>query len=434
MKIFKLYSIALLLTLTLFTTSNADDPSDTFNIMYVYTDAAKQRAGGTQNIISKIQAAVARINETFTNSNMDLQAKLVHIEEIYYPLDKNEWIDKETMENRFEIAVQHLIGKHDGYMDTVHSLRNTYQADIVQLIVANAAYGGLSYTMTNPDLSFESSALNVVGLKYINGSSVHELGHLLGICHTGCTGSHSYAHGYNIGDIGTVHGQNNIKYWSSPTLQYNGMILGDERHDARQAILENAPIFCNFRQQPIITPPSLIQNVPHEPLSTFDNSMSLRISGEKGYQVYIDGILKGMFNNDGYIDIVLSLSTIFNNFTITQKYKFNNVFSHPLNISITKIMDTDSDGIYDHSEIQFGLNPNSNDSDNDGYTDLEEYGDDLGPYWMGGVGGTATIPPKDTDGDGIIDALDEDSDNDGVSDKDERLASLLIPVYYIILN
>ena len=67
--------------------------------------------------------------------------------------------------------------------------------------------------------------------------------------------------------------------------------------------------------------------------------------------------------------------------------------------------DTDSDGILDVRELELSLDLNKADSDGDGYLDNEEIGD--------------INHPRDTDGDGTIDALDTDSDNDGISDADE---------------
>jgi len=71
-----------------------------------------------------------------------------------------------------------------------------------------------------------------------------------------------------------------------------------------------------------------------------------------------------------------------------------------------EVLDNDGDGIPDDRETELGLNSNSNDSDEDGILDSEEIGD--------------IDNPTDTDGDGTINALDLDSDNDGVSDKVER--------------
>ncbi len=67
--------------------------------------------------------------------------------------------------------------------------------------------------------------------------------------------------------------------------------------------------------------------------------------------------------------------------------------------------DADGDGLLNQIEAQFGLSTNLADSDGDGIPDGTEFGDgDL---------------PVDTDGDGIIDALDLDSDNDGALDLNE---------------
>ena len=65
-------------------------------------------------------------------------------------------------------------------------------------------------------------------------------------------------------------------------------------------------------------------------------------------------------------------------------------------------LDIDNDTLPDYLERKFGLDPYDRDSDNDGITDDLEF--------QGG---------KDTDNDGIIDALDTDSDNDGIPDKRE---------------
>ncbi len=89
--------------------------------------------------------------------------------------------------------------------------------------------------------------------------------------------------------------------------------------------------------------------------------------------------------------------------------------------------DTDGDGVDNHRDL---------DSDGDGFSDLVESGgtdangdgradgSDVNGDGManaqqaGGMGGHA-LPRPDTDGDGIVDSLDTDSDNDGVSDQRE---------------
>ncbi len=64
--------------------------------------------------------------------------------------------------------------------------------------------------------------------------------------------------------------------------------------------------------------------------------------------------------------------------------------------------DTDGDGISDADELLLNTEINNKDSDNDGFSDKLEIGGDI-------------KHPLDTDNDGIIDALDNDDDNDGIT-------------------
>lgn len=69
--------------------------------------------------------------------------------------------------------------------------------------------------------------------------------------------------------------------------------------------------------------------------------------------------------------------------------------------------DSDGDGLTDKEEKRLGTDPNKSDSDGDGFSDRREVG--------------SALAPNDTDSDGIIDALDDDDDNDGLSTKVEAL-------------
>lgn len=75
----------------------------------------------------------------------------------------------------------------------------------------------------------------------------------------------------------------------------------------------------------------------------------------------------------------------------------------------TDFIDADNDAISDETERSLGTDPENDDSDGDGIKDNIELGTDL-------------KSPIDTDSDGIIDALDEDDDNDTISTTDETSA------------
>ena len=68
--------------------------------------------------------------------------------------------------------------------------------------------------------------------------------------------------------------------------------------------------------------------------------------------------------------------------------------------------DTDNDGLTDAQEAKLGSDPKKVDSDDDGINDNEEIGINIDD-------------PLDTDGDGILNLLDDDDDNDGLKTKYE---------------
>ena len=48
-------------------------------------------------------------------------------------------------------------------MDTVHSLRNTYGADFVKLVVEDLSFCGIAWLMCGNNPGFECSAFSVTG-------------------------------------------------------------------------------------------------------------------------------------------------------------------------------------------------------------------------------------------------------------------------------
>ena len=74
------------------------------------------------------------------------------------------------------------------------------------------------------------------------------------------------------------------------------------------------------------------------------------------------------------------------------------------------VANTDGDGWSDGQEVQFGSNPLSTDTDGDGLLDGDATKVD---------GLMSGVLPVDSDLDGMINALDFDSDNDGIDDRQE---------------
>src|SRR5262249_3731080 len=83
-------------------------------------------------------------------------------------------------------------------------------------------------------------------------------------------------------------------------------------------------------------------------------------------------------------------------------------FTHTVRVGASNFTnDSDGDGLLDNTETTLGTNPNDADSDDDGVSDGAEVGSN-------------PASPVDTDGDGVINALESslvDSDGDGVNDQ-----------------
>ncbi|MCJ7602671.1 MAG: thrombospondin type 3 repeat-containing protein [Desulfobulbaceae bacterium] len=92
------------------------------------------------------------------------------------------------------------------------------------------------------------------------------------------------------------------------------------------------------------------------------------------------------------------------------------VYTHST-VPVTKITDTDGDGISDDDETYYGTDPNSRDSDNDGISD----GDEL-DLW-------AQDWDADYDADNIINLLDDDADGDGILDGEDSEPAAATPLF-----
>ena len=99
-------------------------------LMSVYTPQARAAAGGTAQMQARIQAAVDQANTAFINSNMIARYFLARSEEVAYNDSGDIVADLNWVTSNAAVA----------------SLRNTYAADMVSLIVANGGpYCGVGW-------------------------------------------------------------------------------------------------------------------------------------------------------------------------------------------------------------------------------------------------------------------------------------------------
>lgn len=214
----------------------ADDGS-LVDLLVVYTTTAKDQEGGQAAIDALIALGVDQANQAYSNSQINMQLRLVHTAEVAY-----------TESGAIDTDLSRLRSTSDGIMDQVHQLRDQHKADLVALIVDNGGgFCGIAYVMTNgPQAGFAGSAFSVTARDCIVGHTLaHEMGHNMGNAHdraTGGTGVFAYSYGYRdeIGQFRTIMAYPcpnvscpRVKYFSTPRVLFNGRPLGiDHNTDA----------------------------------------------------------------------------------------------------------------------------------------------------------------------------------------------------------
>lgn len=242
-----------ILTETDIDTSIADSGA-TIDILVAYTKAARLQAGSIAAMKALINLALLETNTSYANSGVNTRLRLVHIEEYTYNEPGDLYIDLLRLQNTT-----------DNHFKTIHSLRNTYGADMVGLIVADGGpgYCGMAYDiLATPDTAFQVTDNDCATGYYSFG---HEFGHLQGARHDILvdpnTSPYAYGHGYVHTDEPstldywrTVMAYANacgsctrLPYWSNPNKNYLGDPMGDSQARNYQVLNATALTIANFR-------------------------------------------------------------------------------------------------------------------------------------------------------------------------------------------
>ncbi|HEV2845324.1 MAG TPA: M12 family metallo-peptidase, partial [Thermoanaerobaculia bacterium] len=207
-----------------------------YTVMVHYTSAAASASG---NISGIIDLAVAETNLGYTNSGVLIDVVLVHKSQVSY-----------TESSNFTTNLTRYRSPSDGYMDSIHTTRNSVGADVGILIVNNTAYCGLASGIG----STASTAFAAVYWGCATGyySFGHEIGHLQSARHDPAndpsTSPYSYGHGYRytgsprwrtIMAYDCSGGCPRLNYWSSPLRTYNGVPMGTSSQSDNARVLNN---------------------------------------------------------------------------------------------------------------------------------------------------------------------------------------------------
>ena len=241
------------------------DDGSLIDVLVVYTPAARIAQGGTSSIEALIDLGISETNQAYTNSGVVQRLRLVRKEETAY-----------TESGSMSTDLGRLQNPSDGFLDSVQTLRNTYSADIVQLVENSGDFCGIAYLMTNVSTSFAPNAFGITHYSCIspNYSFGHEMGHNMGLRHdtyvdTGST-PYPYSHGY-VNQAALVPGAATNKRWrdvmayndqcaasgfncprilyfSTPLKTYTSDILGNANTaDATRSLDDTRVVVSNFR-------------------------------------------------------------------------------------------------------------------------------------------------------------------------------------------
>jgi hypothetical protein len=241
-----------------FPQATGDDDGSQIDVMVVYTPLAMLQLGGTSATNAYINQAISDANSAYANSQINQRMHLVHSAQVSYA---------ETSYDLSSILQNHLTPTSDGNLDTVHTLRNSYNADLVVLLVQKTGLTcGVGWLM---DSNFVNIAFAPYGFSVVNVSSncqsgslytlAHETGHNMGAQHNpedaGSQGAYSYSYGHWASDYSfrTVmaydcpSGCTRIQYFSNPNVSYNGLATGTSGRNNARTLNNTASVVAKFR-------------------------------------------------------------------------------------------------------------------------------------------------------------------------------------------
>jgi hypothetical protein len=230
------------------------------DLLALFTPGASAAHGGAAMTHDLIRQVVDTANAALQRSLIPITIRLVHVEEIAYAGSGNLFQDRMRLQT-----------PGDGFLDSVHALRNTWGADLVHLVTDNSPGSGgnaaLLDNLARPDkdtLAF--SVMDQTSLQPSNLTFAHEIGHNLGGGHERgnvidpAVGPFSYSYGYRYTGAGGIVYHDimsadpglAIPYFANPAVSYGGAPTGapvgsPNEADLAQTFIQTGPVVAAYR-------------------------------------------------------------------------------------------------------------------------------------------------------------------------------------------
>jgi len=207
-------------------------------VIRVLVHATTAAINASGSISSLIDLAVAEANQSYANSGVSITLQLAGKYSIAY-----------TESGSFNTDLTRYRGTTDGYMDSIHSTRNSRTADVAVLFINNSSSCGLASAIgASATTAFAAVHWDCATGYYSFG---HEIGHLQAARHDPANDPtntpYAYGHGYQFAAGGwrTVMAYNcstgctRINYWSNPSRSYGGNPMGTSTRNNNARVLNN---------------------------------------------------------------------------------------------------------------------------------------------------------------------------------------------------
>ena len=146
--------------------ADGDDGSEV-DVLVLFTEAALEVEGGLQRMRASVDLAVAWANDSYEASGVDLRLNLVAAVQVDYRESRK--YGNAGLSNQDDDLIR-LLARTDGSLDAVHTLRDRYAADVVNLIVDQVGGGGIA-GLLNPGA--DDPAVEVLFLSPMQGRRLH---------------------------------------------------------------------------------------------------------------------------------------------------------------------------------------------------------------------------------------------------------------------